>query len=178
MAMGNLVKISFRLDPKLHGGVVGESLWAEQVGRNRFRLDNTPFSVHDVSYRDVVFGRRGRDGRLRFAGISLRGGHSTCWIAARDELESAPFQDRWKRLRELGCKAERAVRLLAVDVPPATDFAAVEELLEAGFVADVWEYEIAHCGHAVGERELPGARGGDGRDEMKKPRDSEESQGF
>lgn len=155
MTTGKMVKISFRLDPKRHGGMVGESMWAEQVGRNRFRLDNIPFSVHGVSYRDVVFGRLGRTGRLTFAGVSLRGGHSTCWIAARDEPKSAELEDRWSRLRELGCKAERAERLLAVDVPPATDFAEVEALLEAGFVANVWDYEIAHCGHAASPAGCP-----------------------
>lgn len=151
MEPGNLVKISFRVDPKLGGGVVGESLWAEQVGRDRFRLANIPFHVHDVSYRDVVFGRRRRTGVLTFAGVSLRGGHSTCWIALHVARDSAAFADRWARLRELGCGCENAGAILAVDVPPAADFGAVVNLLEEGFGAGAWDYEVAHRGHTIAE---------------------------
>jgi hypothetical protein len=149
---GEMVKISFRIAPDRGGGIVGESPWAERVSANRFRIANIPVYVHGVSFRDVVFGRRRRDGVLAFAGVSLRGGHSTVWIAPRLEPDSEVFRRRWAQLRELGCGCERAGRVLAVDVPPGADFPAVEDQLEAGFVAGDWDYEIAHCGHPAARR--------------------------
>jgi hypothetical protein len=155
-----MVKISFPVRPELGAGIVGESLWAEQVGRDRYRLANIPFNVHGVSYHDVVFGRRRRTGVLAFAGVSLRGGHSTCWIARRVEAGTAAFRDRWAPLRELGCGYESAGPLHAIDVPPSADFAIVEALLEAGFAAGVWDYEIAHRAHALADGEEAAGRSG------------------
>lgn len=149
---GEMVKISFRIDPERGGGIEGESLWAERVGTNRFRIANIPVYVPGVSFRDVVFGRRRRDGVLVFAGVSLRGGHSTVWVAPRVEPDTEAVRSRWAQLRELGCGWERAGRLRAVDVPPGADFATVEAQLEAGFVAGDWDYEIAHCGQPAARR--------------------------
>ena len=150
MATGEMVKITFRVEPDRGNGIVGETLWAEQVGPGRFRLANTPFYVLGLSCRDVVFGRRRRSGVLAFAGASLRGGHSTVWIALHVDWDAAVFRSRWAQLHEHGCRYESAGRFLAVDVPSAADFSVVEALLEAGAVADLWDYEVAHCGHPAG----------------------------
>ncbi len=153
MTTPTMVRIAFRIDAAEGGGIVGETLWAERVGVDRFRLANTPFYVRGVSYRDVVFGRRGRSGVLAFNGVSLRGGHSTLWMALRVDPSAEAFRSRWAELHEIGCGYESSGRFLAVDVPPATDFRTVEERCEAGAAAGVWDYEVAHCGHPAGGRE-------------------------
>ncbi|HEY6001603.1 MAG TPA: DUF4265 domain-containing protein [Anaeromyxobacter sp.] len=157
-----MVKISFRIDPERSGGMVGETLWAERVGADRFRLASIPFFVRGVSYRDVVFGRPGRYGVLTFRGVSIRGGHSTCRMFVGVDLKSAVFRERWAELHGLGCGYEGAGgHTLALDIPPEADLDTVLGMLEAGAAAGLWEYEMAHCGHPVGERggPTPAARG-------------------
>jgi hypothetical protein len=148
MTTATLVKISFRVEPDRSRGIVSETLWAEHVGGNRFRLANTPFLVRGVSYRDVVFGRCGRHGVLTFAGVSLRGGHSTCWLDLRAERDTERFRTHWAQLHALGCSYEgNGQRSYAVDIPPSADFAVVEAMLEAGVASRIWAYEVSHRGH-------------------------------
>lgn len=48
-------------------------------------------------------------------------------------------------LNELGCSSERFEngiwRLIAVDVPPATDIEVVRKILDKGCVEGFWDYE-------------------------------------
>lgn len=85
-----------------------------------------------MSHRDVVFVLRRRSGGLAFAGVSLRGGHSTVWIALRVDRDAATFRSRWAQLKVLGCGYESAGRLLAVDVPSAADFGLTVRPSRAG----------------------------------------------
>jgi uncharacterized protein DUF4265 len=50
-----LVKITFALEPEAWHGYRTETVWAEKLGRNRYRLRNTPFYAFGVSAEDVVF---------------------------------------------------------------------------------------------------------------------------
>jgi hypothetical protein len=143
-----MVKVSFRVKPRGTHGIAGETMWAEWVGSDRFRLANSPFHVLGVSFGDVVFARRDRRGVLAFKGVSLRGGHSTCWLALRGDVTDPSFRDGWAKLKALGCGYEGASgRFLAMDVPPGVSFAVVRDLLDAGARQGAWEYEIAHRGH-------------------------------
>jgi hypothetical protein len=155
MSGGEMVKIAFAIARAAPGRITGETLWAERVGRDRFRLANTPFHVRGVSFGDVVFGREAADGRLAFAGVSIRGGHSTVWLTLVADHDGSVFRAAWAPLRSLGCTYEGFQRrFLAVDVPPCADLAAVRRILRAGEAAGAWdEVEEAHCGHLrfVGE---------------------------
>jgi hypothetical protein len=150
---GEMLKILVRVPPQDRQGVVAETMWGERVGADRFRLANTPFWVRDLSYRDVVFARV-RRGLLTFTGVSLRGGHSTCWIVLRVARTDEAFVRRWAKLHEIGCTCEGdGRRTFAVDVPPGAPFEVVEGLLEDGADAGTWDYEVAHRGHPVVARE-------------------------
>ena len=146
-----LVRILFELDPDAWHGSATERLWAEPVAGGRFRLRNTPFFAFGVSAEDVVFGDD-RAGQLTFAGVSLRGGHSTYRIKP-DRSQLSQFETYWAPLQALGCSYEQG-QVLAVNVPPRADIYEVYELLEAGSLAKVWEFEEGHCGHPLREKGL------------------------
>ena len=93
--MGNnstagLVKVTFRLEPGAWHGSATESVWAEPVGPGQYRLCNVPFYAFDVSYGDLV-GAVEEAGRLVFASVVRRGGHSTYRLLVneprRDQFE-------------------------------------------------------------------------------------------
>jgi hypothetical protein len=157
---GEMVKMLVRVPPQDRQGITAETMWAERVGADRFRLANTPFWVRDLSFRDVVFARV-RRGILTYAGVSLRGGHSTCWMVIRVARTDEAFVRRWARLHELGCRYEGAGgRTFAIDVPPEAPFDLVESLLEAGADGGIWDYEVAHRGHLPVAREPVAPRAG------------------
>jgi hypothetical protein len=142
--VSGLVRVVFELEPNAWHGSATERLWAEPVVVGRYRLRNTPFFVFGVSAEDIVFAKE-RQGRLLFAGVSLRGGHSSYRIAVSDQHL---FDRSWKHLQALGCSYEEG-QVLAVDVPPRADIHEVYELLEAGERAGAWDFEEGHCGHPV-----------------------------
>jgi hypothetical protein len=139
-----LVRVAFGLDPQASHGSVSERLWAFPVGGRRFRLENSPFFARGVSYLDVVFAEE-KAGELWFAGVALRGGHSTYRVRLA-EAQKATFELRWKSLQGLGCTYEEGF-VLAVDVPPSADLHEVYRLLDQGETEGAWEFEEGHCGH-------------------------------
>lgn len=111
-----LVKIAFELpkdDPSPHGV---ETVWAEALGKERYRLDNSPFYVYGVSYGDVVVAKS-EQGQLVFAGVAERGGHSTYRIFLTKELVEEEFKRRWKAFDGLGCSYEGANDAISVCLP-------------------------------------------------------------
>lgn len=147
-----LVKVRFTLPPEDRAhGVETESLWAKIVSEGRFRIDNIPFYVYDISLGDTVSGDPDDD-RIAFCQVLKRGGHSTYRVLLTDDagFESESLAGIWPELENLGCSYEVAKRRwIAIDVPPATDVFAVCRILEAGESSGVWTFEEGHCGHVV-----------------------------
>ena|ERR1700720_244436 len=115
--MEGLVKVTFDL-PSKDGRVASESLSAEAVGGNSYRLRNVPVYVYGYSERDIVRAEP-NESRLKVRGIVERGGHSTYRAFLAEQTTEEQFNKDWVPLGELGCSYERATqRLIAVDVPP------------------------------------------------------------
>jgi hypothetical protein len=128
-----------------------ETVWAETVGDDRYRLRNTPFYVYGVSENDIVIAKPIPDSSvLAFARVSLRGGHSTYRLFLLHPDEERAFRKYRESLERTGCRYERATRSsLAIDVPPSADIYSVYDLLAEGEKAGVWEFEEGHCGHPL-----------------------------
>ena len=142
-----LVKVFFDV-PEKDGSVMRtESLWAEPVGGDRYRLRNVPFLVFGFSEQDVITATE-NNGILKVTGVAVRGGHSTYRLALPEDANEEKFLQEWIPLKELGCTYERATRrYVAIDVPPPADIYAVYKALEEGESAGQWEFEEGHCGH-------------------------------
>jgi Domain of unknown function (DUF4265) len=144
----SLVRIVVDLDPEAWHGNASERLWAEPIGENRYRLRNSPFYAGGMSNADVVFGEN-RDGAIHFTSVSIHAGHSTYRLKVADlDRDSSAFVRAWAPLGALGCSFEEGP-VLAVDVPASADIYRVYELLEAGAIAGVWDFEEGHCGHPL-----------------------------
>ena len=146
---GQFRKVTFVLDPEEWHGYKTETVWAEAVATDRYRLRNTPFFAKGVSVEDVVRVRR-QDGALFFDAVSISSGHSTYRVVVDKATESDVLEEYWLPLQTLGCtyeSAEMNVLLLAVDIPPDVDIYAAYALLEKGESDSVWYFEEGHCGH-------------------------------
>ena len=151
MALGkpaDLVHITFRLEAAASHGHATERMWAEKVADNRYRVRNSPFFAHGISFDDIVFAEAGPGNELLFSGISLKGGHSTYRIILKGDVNSLAFREHWRPLEDAGCTFEGAHgKLLAIDVPPRADIHKVYALLQRGEAENVWEFEEGDCGH-------------------------------
>lgn len=128
-----------------------ETMWAEPVSADRYRLQNVPFYAYGLSFDDVVIARQ-IGGQLYVQDVVERGGHSTyrVFLAQDVNRDESRFQQTWAPLQEIGVTYEQAnARLLAIDVPDTTDIVQAYKLLQRGEEAGVWDFEEAHCGHAL-----------------------------
>jgi hypothetical protein len=115
-----------------------ETLWAEPLGPNRFRLDNIPFYVYGVALDDIVTAFPRRDEALLvFDKVEEHSGHSTYRVICtqEDSEDSLPpaFWAFIEQLKAMNCTYEGAHHtLFAIDIPPETDIAKVYALLKQG----------------------------------------------
>lgn len=147
----DLVKVDVVLVPvdwHTHGI---ETLWAQPVGDERYRLENVPFYAYGLSYHDVVHADRVA-GSLRLQQVVARSGHSTYRIFLNNGIRVSDqrFGSAWRPLEMERATYECAdARLLAVDIPAPTDIYVAYGLLQAGENAGVWDFEEGHVGHTL-----------------------------
>ena len=143
-----LAKIRFPLGLETWHGYSDEYIWAANVGNGLYDLQNTPFFINGVSYRDCVHAVASGN-EIVFARVHSRGGHSTYRIAPKERSSAPPAA--WRRLHELGCTYEemRSTNLYAMDVPASADIYEVDRLLTAGLQDGAWDFQEGHCGHEL-----------------------------
>ncbi len=144
-----LVKVFVKLEPADWHNYKTESVWAEPLGADLYRLRNVPFFAMGVSNDDVVRASLS-EGVLFFQGVAHQGGHSTYRFFMMDGISDEQWIPYWQPLQDLGCTYERGTsRLLAVDIPAQVDIYKAYELMEDGEKARVWSFEEGHCGHPL-----------------------------
>jgi hypothetical protein len=144
----SLEKVYFVLDEDWHGHKT-ESLWAEHLISNTYKLKNIPFYAKNVSYDDTVEVKRVND-LIYFDKIIRRGGHSTYRIIIPPEKQENIFTKYWEPLNKLGCTYEKGEgNFYAIDIPAEANINECYRLLELGEQADIWEFEEGHCGHKI-----------------------------
>ena len=134
-------KVYFRLQRDADGWppVEIESMWGEQIARNKFRLDNIPFYVRGVANGDCVRVEY-LQGQPWFQEVLKRSGHFTVRVLISSEANVSKVRSLF---RDLGCKTEqdRIKILIAIDVPPNVAYSKVKSILEGGEKRGDWEYE-------------------------------------
>lgn len=116
-----------------------ESMWAEQVGKNLYRLDNIPFFARRVSCDDVV--RVVMDeGVLIFDEVIEYSSNSTIRIFV---FESQDVEEVQSELVRLGCQFEGTgiSKLIAVNVPADAQLDQLLTYLKSGIDEHKWELE-------------------------------------
>ena len=128
------VKIGIRDDD---GDV--ETTWAEPLGGNLYRVDNTPFFAYRLSADDVVEALPESDGLLFFKRVVRKSGHRTVRAMLAEPSHVEPGPTLLADIQRMGCTYEGAVsKLICIDVPPAVSLDAVAEHLTA--MGLEWEY--------------------------------------
>ena len=109
-----------------------ETLWATTLGRDEYKLHNSPFYAYGVSWEDIVFAPFNADeGFPTFERVVSRSGNRTVRVIFETAVETGNDSDRvLQRLISLGCSCEGANRkYMSVNVPPETSLDAVRAYL-------------------------------------------------
>src|ERR1700722_13418656 len=142
----NLFKVVIDLK---HDAYAVETLWAERLRDDLYRLRNVPILAYGYSEQDIVT-TADIDGRLVVTGVAERSGHSTYRIFFPEPMGNDQFHPLWEPLERLGCTYERANPcLIGIDVPPESGVYAVYDILERGELDRQWTFEEGHCGHRL-----------------------------
>ena len=140
------VKVRFRLPRDEVGWPPAESegLWAEPLGGDRYRIDNTPWFIRNLSTDDVVVALAGSDGVLWATERIQWSGRLTIRVIPRQDGplygDSQAVLDTFRRLGVTGEGIEQ-YGMVTLDVPPSVDLRSVKEMLRAGEADGRWDYE-------------------------------------
>src|SRR5688500_12587671 len=66
-----------------------ETVWAQPIGPDQYRLDNSPFWAYGVSWRDVVEAHPDEDGMLTFVRVVQKSGHRTLRLILKPPADKA-----------------------------------------------------------------------------------------
>ena len=130
-----LIKVKF-YDP-----VVGyENIWALPIAADKYRIENIPFFIYDLSLGDVVEATNDENGDLCFRKVLERSENRTLRARSDSLISNPDLGLRIARdLEDLKCKVEiHRDRLLAISVPPTLNITVITDYL-TGMVLD-WEY--------------------------------------
>jgi hypothetical protein len=140
-----LVRVSFSLEQQDGWPpFASEGLWAKPLGDDTYRVDNTPWFARNVAADDIVEARAGSDGVLwAISKIEWSGRLTIRVLVARDGPLDGDMAAVIESFRPLGVTGEGMgqYRLVALDIPPDTDLAAVKALLDAGVADGRWHFE-------------------------------------
>jgi len=148
----NRVKIRFDLEQDEDGypPFTVECVWAEPLGDGLFRIDNSPWYVRGVSWRDVVRATENPEGDWDFVEVETYGGHSTIRVISMNKT-AADMESLIEQLQSLGCSYESqgaANNIYSFDVPPNVDYRPIRRMLEKGEQAKIWGFEEGCLQHA------------------------------
>jgi hypothetical protein len=137
---GPTIKVLFRVVGE--DGVVNvETLWAFDLGEDRYQLDNTPFYAYSVSVGDIVFAPIDpTEGRPTFASVLEKSGNRTVRVIFDEPVEAGTASDALLQgIVAMGCEFEGANRrYIAINIPPVVELAAVRDYLVEN--ALTWEH--------------------------------------
>jgi hypothetical protein len=123
----NLVKVRFDLPPE--SATPSETLWAEALGNQLYRLDNTPWFAKGCALDDVVRCEENEDDLPRFVEVVRPSGNWTVRVFVPDGAERASTKEEiFAFLKQSGCVYEGYgvnKGLIAVTVPRAVDVETV-----------------------------------------------------
>jgi hypothetical protein len=109
-----------------------ETLWAYDLGDDRYKLDNLPFYAYSVSVDDVIYAPADPDdGRPIFQKVLTKSGNRTVRVVFDLPIEPGNRSDEvLKGLVALGCSYEGAnSKYIAVNIPPVIELNAVRDYL-------------------------------------------------
>ena len=116
-----------------------ETVWVKSLGVNLFEVDNVPFFVRLVAYKDQVEGDF--SGKiLNFRRLAKSSGYATIRVIYRDVAKK---EELIRELESMCCEVEGAEQysLISIGIPPGKNFEQAMKLIREGHRREAWDYE-------------------------------------
>jgi Domain of unknown function (DUF4265) len=135
-----------------HWAVGGESMWARELGADRYRIENVPFYAYGLNFSDVVEARaQAPDQKPSVLRVVERSGHNTLRVMFDAAVSEARMLELLAALEPLAVSFERSgEHYFALDLEPEASVEAVRDQL------DRWEAE-GLLGYETCEARVPGS---------------------
>ena len=131
MSTEGLLKVHVSLPN--HWMIGGESMWAESLGNDIYRLENVPFFSYSLNFKDEVQAIPDQDGILQIRRVVRRSGNRTIRIIFDKEISKENQESYIKVIRDLDCSLERWDNTyLAINVRASACYSTVLDQL------DIW----------------------------------------
>ena len=142
MTKEKFIKILFQQTDE-NNDLIQESMWVLKVG-DYYSIQNIPFYVREVSFKDLVTGKV-IDGELLAGELIKESGHSTIRIY----FNSNKVKEVRTFLKQHNCDSEISnnPKLIAVDIPPDVKYEKIRDYLDNGERNGFWDYEEACIAH-------------------------------
>ena len=141
------VKIRFALQRDDDGWPPAESegLWAQPLGVNRYRIDNTPWFVRGVAADDIVEARPDDNGVLWAHSVVQHGGRLVIRVICRADGPYAGDRqavlDAFSAVGVSGEGTDTPISIVALDVAPDASLRPIRALLTDGEADGRWYFE-------------------------------------
>lgn len=123
--------IKIHVDLPNNEDVGGESMWAEDLGNDLYRIRNTPFNAYGINFYDIVYAKaKSKELKPSIIKVHKYMGHKTLRIIFLDDSSTEERVSRLKTLSEYKAYFENADDIsFAIDIEPEGNYEAVYDLL-------------------------------------------------
>ena len=137
MPQSEYVKIHITFDPRCYGMPGSETMWAEPLGDDLFKVNNVPFFAYGISNGDVV-----RCKEREVIEVVRPSGNRTLRVKFNNTLTQEQMQAIYEAIVGLGGEVEPGFPgLISINVPPAVDYDTLVSFLEGSDHADMLAFE-------------------------------------
>ncbi|AZL73638.1 DUF4265 domain-containing protein [Pseudomonas oryziphila] len=118
-----------------------ESVWAEKIDENTYKIKNIPFYSKDICLDDEISTSRGNNGEAVFTDVIGDEGNSTIRIiffGDNEDLSELVMAE----ISSMGCSWEgMSKKFFSVNIPANVDFDAISGYLEKKSEAGILDYD-------------------------------------
>jgi len=135
------------IDLPNHWAVGGESMWAEPLGNDLYKIENVPFYAYGLNFQDIVRATSDSDElKPEIRELIMLSGHRTFRIFFNKEVNKEKQEKILESFRKLHVSYERADKIyVALDMKPEGDYQAVFDKLEEHEKQDVLGFETCEA---------------------------------
>jgi len=114
-----------------HWGTGGESMWAEPLGNDLYRIENVPFYTYGLNNQDIVRATADSENlKPEIRELVVGGGHRTFRVIFEKSLDKTKQETILDSLKCFGIAYERANQTyVALDMEPGADYQATIDQL-------------------------------------------------
>ncbi len=143
MSNEGLVKVHVSLPN--HWMIAGESMWAQSLGNNVYKLENVPFFSYGLNFKDEVEAYPDKDDILEVSKVVKPSGNKTIRIVFDKTVERKSQDNYINTIKELDCSLERwDDTYLSVNIREGANFDAIYDQLDEWSEEDILGFETCH----------------------------------